>query len=280
MNVIISFIILFLISFVLTFSVRKYALRKNIIDLPNFRSSHMKPTPRGGGVAIVISVLMALLYSYISQFISLNDFFIIGGSCLLIALLGFCDDHAHINSMLRLSIHFITATFIVFSLNGFAQVSVFNNLNLGFFTNILAILFLVWMLNLYNFMDGINGIASIEAISVGLSLALLYSWYDINNFILLAITSIVCGFLVWNFPKAKIFMGDVGSSFLGFLFAILALYALKIDFKLFLAWIICLGVFIVDATFTIIRALLHKDLKVKTSHIYSNLSDNSGMWSA
>ncbi|ELW95560.1 glycosyltransferase, group 4 domain protein [Acinetobacter baumannii OIFC338] len=85
------------------------------------------------------------------------------------------------------------------------------------------------MLNLYNFMDGINGIASIEAISVGLSLALLYSWYDINNFILLAITSIVCGFLVWNFPKAKIFMGDVGSSFLGFLFAVLALYALKID---------------------------------------------------
>ncbi|MDR8377947.1 glycosyl transferase, partial [Acinetobacter baumannii] len=109
-------------------------------------------------------------------------------------------DHAHINSMLRLSIHFITATFIVFSLDGFAQVSVFNNLNLGFFTNILAILFLVWLLNLYNFMDGINGIASIEAISVGLSLALLYSWYDINNFILLAITSIVCGFLVWNFP--------------------------------------------------------------------------------
>ncbi|MFX8640980.1 glycosyl transferase, partial [Acinetobacter baumannii] len=149
MNVIISFIILFLISFVLTFSVRKYALRKNIIDLPNFRSSHVKPTPRGGGVAIVISVLMALLYSYISQFISLNDFFIIGGSCLLIALLGFCDDHAHINSMLRLSIHFITATFIVFSLDGFAQVSVFNNLNLGFFTNILAILFLVWLLNLY-----------------------------------------------------------------------------------------------------------------------------------
>lgn len=87
MNVIISFIILFLISFVLTFSVRKYALRKNIIDLPNFRSSHVKPTPRGGGVAIVISVLMALLYSYISQFISLNDFFIIGGVvCLLLSL--------------------------------------------------------------------------------------------------------------------------------------------------------------------------------------------------
>ncbi|MBP2811677.1 MraY family glycosyltransferase [Acinetobacter baumannii] len=270
MNVIMSFIILFLISFVLTFSVRKYALRKNIIDLPNFRSSHVKPTPRGGGVAIVISVLMALLYSYISQFISLNDFFIIGGSCLLIALLGFCDDHAHINSMLRLSIHFITATFIVFSLDGFAQVSVFNNLNLGFFTNILAILFLVWLLNLYNFMDGINGIASIEAISVGLSLALLYSWYDINNFILLAITSIVCGFLVWNFPKAKIFMGDVGSSFLGFLFAVLALYALKIDFKLFLAWIICLGVFIVDATFTIIRRILRgeKIYQAHRSHAY------------
>ena len=114
--------------------------------------------------------------------------------------------------MLRLSIHFITAIFIVFSLNGFDQVTVFNNLNLGFYQHS-CYSFLVWMLNLYNFMDGINGIASIEAISVGLSLALLYSWYDINNFILLAITSIVCGFLLWNFPKAKIFMGDVGSSF-------------------------------------------------------------------
>ncbi len=79
----------------------------------------------------------------------------------------------------------------------------FNNLNLGFFTNILAILFLVWMLNLYNFMDGINGIASIEAISVGLSLALLYSWYDINNFILLAITSLSVVFSYGIFQKLK-----------------------------------------------------------------------------
>ncbi|NUF13991.1 glycosyl transferase, partial [Acinetobacter oleivorans] len=82
--------------------------------------------------------------------------------------------------------------------------------------------------------------------------------------------SIVSGFLFWNFPKAKIFMGDVGSSFLGFLFAVLALYALKIDFNLFLAWIICLGIFIVDATFTLVRRIFRgeKIYQAHRSHAY------------
>ncbi|MDV4264906.1 glycosyltransferase family 4 protein [Acinetobacter seifertii] len=270
MNIVIPLILFFILSFTLTYCVRKYALRKNIIDLPNFRSSHVAPTPRGGGLAIVLTFMLALFYCFINQLISFNEFFVIGGGCLGIAILGFCDDHTHINSMLRLTIHFIAAIFIVFNLRNFNQVIVFNCLNLGFFTNILAVLFLVWMLNLYNFMDGINGIASIEAISVGVNLALLYGWYGSNNFILLVIASIVSGFLFWNFPKAKIFMGDVGSSFLGFLFAVLALYALKIDFNLFLAWIICLGIFIVDATFTLVRRIFRgeKIYQAHRSHAY------------
>lgn len=270
MSVVIPLILFFLLSFTLTYCVRRYALRKNIIDLPNFRSSHVAPTPRGGGLAIVLTFMLALFYCFINQLISFNEFFIIGGGCLGIAILGFCDDHTHINSMLRLTIHFIAAIFIVFNLSDLSQVAVFNDLSLGFFTNILAVLFLVWMLNLYNFMDGINGIASIEAISLGINLALIYGWYGSNNFILLAIASIVSGFLFWNFPKAKIFMGDVGSSFLGFLFAVLALYALKMDFNLFLAWIICLGIFIVDATFTLVRRIFRgeKIYQAHRSHAY------------
>lgn len=273
---ILTILIFFILTFSMTYFMRVYALKKNIIDNPNERSSHSIPTPRGGGVAVVVSYIlgvMLLIYlDYLSQQIGLT--LIVSG--FIIALLGFFDDHGHINSMFRLAIHFMVAIGVVVSLGGFSEVKIFNNFLLGFSANIIAVLFLVWLLNLYNFMDGINGIASVEAITTLMSMVVIYFIFNIqlNIEILWLLSACAFGFLLWNFPKAKIFMGDACSGFLGLTLGILALIALKENLALFCAWIICLGVFIVDATFTLIRRVLggYKMYDAHRSHAYQILS--------
>lgn len=273
---ILTTLIFFILAFSMTYFMRVYALKKNIIDNPNERSSHNIPTPRGGGVAVVVSyiigVILLIYLDQLSQHIGLT--LIVSG--FIIALLGFLDDHGHINSMLRLAIHFMVAIGVVVSLGGFSEVKIFNDFSLGFSANIIAVLFLVWLLNLYNFMDGINGIASVEAITTLMSIAVIYFILNLqlNIEILWLLTACVFGFLLWNFPKAKIFMGDACSGFLGLTLGILALIALKENLALFCAWIICLGVFIVDATFTLIRRVLsgHKMYDAHRSHAYQILS--------
>lgn len=276
MSIFLLIIIGFLAAFSLTGYMRQYALKKNIIDKPNERSSHTMPTPRGGGVAVVISYLLSLAgLIYLGYLVpSIGIIVIVAG--FIIALLGFLDDHGHINALVRLAIHFMVAIGVVVALGGFTEVTIFDGLQLGFVANIIAVLFLVWLLNLYNFMDGINGIASIEAITSALSIALIY-WMlypTVNNQVLWLMAATVFGFMLWNFPKAKIFMGDACSGFLGLVLGIWALYALKQDIALFCAWIICLGVFIVDATFTLIRRVLggYKMYDAHRSHAYQILS--------
>lgn len=276
MSIFLLIIVGFFAAFSLTGYMRQYALKKNIIDNPNERSSHSIPTPRGGGVAVVVSyivgVILLIYFGHLSQHIGLT--LIVSG--FIIALLGFLDDHGHINSMLRLAIHFMVAIGVVVSLGGFSEVKIFNDFSLGFSANIIAVLFLVWLLNLYNFMDGINGIASVEAITTMMSMVVIYFIFNLqlNIEILWLLTACVFGFLLWNFPKAKIFMGDACSGFLGLTLGILALIALKEDIALFCAWIICLGVFIVDATFTLIRRVLSGYIMYDAhrSHAYQILS--------
>ncbi|WP_374572214.1 glycosyltransferase family 4 protein [Acinetobacter sp.] len=275
-----SCIAFFILSLLFTGYMRHYALKKNIIDNPNERSSHSVPTPRGGGVAVVLSYLLALSFLIYTNQLNNDIGLTLIGAGLVISVLGFLDDHGHINSMIRLAIHFIAAISAVASLGGFSAVAVFNGFQLGFAANIIAVLFLVWLLNLYNFMDGINGIASAEAITSALSMAFLY-WMlsPVLNFqALLLLAAAVSGFMLWNFPKAKIFMGDACSGFLGLTLGILALYALKQDLALFCAWLICLGVFIVDATYTLIRRILtgHKMYDAHRSHAYQILSRKVG----
>lgn len=273
-------IVFFILTLLFTGHMRHYALKKNIIDNPNERSSHSVPTPRGGGVAVVCSYLVALAILMYSQQLELQTGFTLLAAGFVIALLGFLDDHGHINSMLRLAIHFLVAIAVVVSLGGFGEVIVFNGVQLGFIANIIAVLFLVWLLNLYNFMDGINGIASVEAITATVSMAILYLLLSIslNSEILWLLAACVCGFLLWNFPKAKIFMGDACSGFLGLTLGILALVALKENLALFCAWIICLGVFVVDATYTLIKRVLsgHKMYDAHRSHSYQILSRKCG----
>ncbi|MFG0467518.1 glycosyltransferase family 4 protein [Pseudomonas putida] len=268
-------------SLLLTAALRRYALNKQIIDVPNARSSHTMPTPRGGGVAIVLSFLVCLPLLGVTGGVPLTEVVAIGGAGALIAIIGFMDDHGHIAARWRLLGHFAAAAWMLYWLGGLAPLQVFGfTFDLQWFGFILAVFYSVWMLNLYNFMDGIDGIASVEAVTACLGMVLLPALAGEPQLMALPLllAAATLGFLFWNFPPAKIFMGDAGSGFLGIVLAGLSLQAAWASPQLFWCWLILLGVFVVDATFTLIRRLLRGDkvYEAHRSHAYQFASRHYG----
>ncbi|WP_313296025.1 glycosyltransferase family 4 protein [Pseudomonas sp.] len=260
-------------SWLMTAGLRRYALERSVMDVPNARSSHTVPTPRGGGVAIVLSFLLALFGFMLTGTSQIDALVALGGAGSLIAVIGFMDDHGHIAARWRLLGHFIAAGWMLVWLGGLAPLTIFGwQVDLGWLGGLLAAVYLVWLLNLYNFMDGIDGIASVEAITVCLGAALLYVLAGLHAFtaLPLLLAAAVGGFLFWNFPPAKIFMGDAGSGFLGIVLGGLSLQAAWLSPTLFWCWLILLGVFIVDATYTLIRRVMRGDrvYEAHRSHAY------------
>lgn len=273
--------VVFFVSLVLTGGLRRYALARSLMDIPNARSSHSVPTPRGGGVAIVLGFLSVLPILAFLGGLSWTFTWALLGAGAGIALLGFLDDHGHIAARWRLLGHFLGAAWALFWLGGLPSFELFGFvLDLGWLGHVLAAIYLVWMLNLYNFMDGIDGIASVEAICVCLGACLLYWLGSFETLILapLVLAMAVAGFLYWNFPPARIFMGDAGSGFLGVILGLLSLQAAWASPKLIWVWLILLGVFIVDATVTLLRRLLRGDkvYEAHRSHAYQFASRHYG----
>lgn len=271
--IVLLFLLAFLSSLWLTGVLRRYALTRSLLDLPNARSSHTVPTPRGGGVAIVLTFLLGLPLLLWADAITWREMLGFGGAGVLVALVGFIDDHRHIAARWRLLAHFVAATWALLWMGGLPPLSLFGmvvDANWG--VHALSLLYLVWLLNLYNFMDGIDGLAGVEAVSVCLGGALLY-WLTATGgawgmpTLLLAAAA---GFLCWNFPRARIFMGDAGSGFLGLMFGLFSLQAVWVSPSLFWAWLILLGVFIVDATLTLLRRLQRRQklYEAHRSHAY------------
>ncbi|HVT62298.1 MAG TPA: glycosyltransferase family 4 protein, partial [Legionellaceae bacterium] len=248
---------------------RGYAVSKHIIDIPNNRSAHCVPTPRGGGIIFVGCFLLIMFYYYPLHFIILPI------SALGVAILGYWDDKYSLSAKKRLLSHFFLSTLAVIILSPLPPISIGAwIIPSSIWLTLLGVLFLVWMLNLYNFMDGINGIAGSEAICVALGLAMIY-WVTGHldvMYLPLLLAAAVMGFLVWNFPKARLFMGDVGSGFLGFIFGIWSLQSLYFDAHLFWSCLILLGVFIVDATTTLLIRMLRKQPlhKAHSQHAYQH----------
>src|SRR5690554_4866893 len=163
-------------SLLLTWVLRRYALSRSLMDIPNARSSHSVPTPRGGGVAIVLAYLAVL--PVVGYYGWLSWPLVIGllGAGAWVAIVGFLDDHGHIAARWRLLAHFIGAGWLLAWLPELPALAIFGTVfDLGLIGYVLAALMLVWLLNLYNFMDGIDGIASVEAITVCVGGALLYA---------------------------------------------------------------------------------------------------------
>lgn len=246
----------------LTGRIRRYGLRQGILDVPNERSSHSVPTPRGGGLAFV-AVLSAALALFLVQFPTLRNVWLaLLTGALLVAAIGWWDDRRGLSGGVRFAVHTVSAVSSVALLGGMPVLDLgFARLWLGMGGAVLAVVGIVWAVNLYNFMDGIDGLAAGEAVVVGTMagglLALAGDWeLAVASW---TVAAAVGGFLAWNWPPARIFMGDVGSGFIGYVFAVLALAAEGRGSLPLLVWVILLGVFAVDATATLLRRILHRE---------------------
>ena len=278
-------IAVFAISWMLTWSVRHYALARNIMDHPNHRSSHAVPTPRGGGVAFVAVFLLTIPFVTHRGLISWAGSLALMGAGLFIALLGFLDDHRPIAAHWRLAGHGLACLLTVYWLGGMPSIDFFTwTLPANLFLDGLAVLYLIWLLNLYNFMDGIDGMAGLEAVSVCLSIVCVYWFSGVPGLMALPLilAAAVAGFLFWNLPPARIFMGDVGSGCLGFILGVLSIQAAGVNRAYFWSWLILLGVFIVDATLTLLHRFVcgEKIYEAHRSHAYQHAARHFGRHSS
>ncbi|SDK05868.1 MraY family glycosyltransferase [Pseudomonas indica] len=261
------------LALLLTGVMRRYALSRSLMDIPNARSSHSQPTPRGGGVAIVVSFLAALPLLALHGLLPWPMLWAFLGAGGLAAGVGFLDDRSHVAPRWRLLAHFLAAFWLLAWVQGLPPLALLGrSLDLGGIGYVLAAFYLVWLLNLYNFMDGIDGIASMEAICVCLGGAVLYALIGQPLLALtpLLLVAAVAGFLYWNFPPARIFLGDSGSGFIGIVLGGLSLQAAWVDSRLLWGWLILLGVFLTDATLTLFRRLARGEriLEAHRSHAY------------
>lgn len=255
---------------------RRYALRRGLMDLPNARSSHSTPTPRSGGVAIVLATLLGLAALRALGFVDagLCNAMLGGGGA--IAIIGYLDDRFSLSALLRLVVHLAAAAWLLFCLGGLPPLALGGEpVDLGWTGNALALAAIVWVINLFNFMDGIDGIAASEAIFVSVAAAvLLHQDVMPASFVPAAwVFGAACaGFLIWNWPPAKIFMGDVGSGFLGFSIASLSLGATRETPAAAMVFLILGAVFFVDATTTLIRRM------VRGEHFYQAHRIHAYQW--
>jgi Fuc2NAc and GlcNAc transferase len=249
----------FALTLVTTLLIRAMARRAGLIDYPSQRSSHSIPTPRGGGLAIVAIASAGFIVLRLSGALSERLLFALLAG-LLVAAIGFVDDRRPTSSVVRLSIHFAAAALALALLGGAPPIQVGNSLlHLGPGGAVFGAVAMVWTVNLFNFMDGIDGIAASEAIFVlcaagGLSLSSGQPTALTAAELLLAAASL--GFLFWNWPPARIFMGDVGSGYLGYGIALFALASGHENPVAPLAWLTLGAAFFVDATVTLARRLM------------------------
>lgn len=263
----------FLVSLLVTHLVRYYAIRHSLIDIPNSRSSHSEPTPRGGGLAIVLTWFLGLAILIVFERFDprVGLALLVGGA--LVAGIGWLDDRRGISAGARAVVHVLAAIWAVWCLGGFRSLNVGATVvSLGTAGSVLAVVGITWLVNLYNFMDGIDGLAGGEAMSVALVGGVLLAHAGATGFALavFSLAAAVAGFLVLNWPPAKIFMGDVGSGLLGYALAVIALASERAGAVPSLVWVVLLGVFIVDATATLMYRFLKGErwYQAHRSHAY------------
>jgi Fuc2NAc and GlcNAc transferase len=267
-----------LFSALLTEWVRRVALARGILDSPNERSSHVRPTPRGGGIAIVVSSLAGMILVAALGYMDARLVYALTGGGASVALVGHLDDRGRIGIAARFMVHIAAAIWAVAWIGWPTTVPMGEGtLHIGAFGAVLSVLGIVWALNLFNFMDGIDGIAASEAFFMAGAGALLAQVAGLGAGIQVAglvVAAASAGFLLWNWPPARIFMGDVGSGYLGFVLAVIALAATRERAVMLPIWLILGGVFIVDATLTLFRRLVRRErfYEAHRSHAYQWLA--------
>ncbi len=266
-----------LFSFFLTKKVYLYLNRKNIIDVPNQRSLHIVPKVRGGGIAILLSYEIFILIMFSFNYLNKDIYYtqVLGG--LLIGFVGWHDDKGDVPVLLRFVLQIVSAIVLLYFFNWFSQLNILGmQYNLLMTGNVIFALYTVWLINLYNFMDGIDGIAISQLIVPSIFIAVFFTLQGHLDVAVLAVI-MVCSalpFYKYNWPSSKMFMGDVLSGFLGFYFASLTLYINNYLNLSFLLIPVLLAPFIFDATFTLIKRLLKREKvwRAHNSHYYQQFA--------
>jgi Fuc2NAc and GlcNAc transferase len=262
---------------ILTDFARRYATRRNILDIPNARSSHSLPTPRAGGLALVATYAIALPVLGLGRLMDSTSvmFLLVCGG--IVAVAGFVDDRRSLPASVRLCAHVLAAgIFLIWMYRQSAPwlpALGFGNVWVGVPCALFA---LTWCTNLFNFMDGIDGLAGSEAIFVTGASAWINSRQGDTGITaaMLCLCAASAGFLIWNWPPAKIFMGDVGSGFLGLMIPMLDLEASVRAAIPLQVWIILGGLFLSDATVTLVRRIAGGErwAQAHRSHAYQRLA--------
>ena len=254
------FLIILCLSYVGVAFVRRRGIRQNRVAMPNERSLHSEPVPYGGG--LVIAIVCILAYLPISYF-PLNTFswgYFAGA--VLVTLISYIDDVHRLGTPIRFTAHSIAAILVIVDLDTWHGITMLGGLQLGNWAYVLTFIWIVWMVNAYNFMDGIDGLAGLQSVIAGAGWLALGFVLDMPALYLLGgvIAASSLGFLIQNWPPAHIFMGDVGSAFLGYTFAVLPLLARHMATHAWdllpIAAVLFVWFFLFDSAFTRLRRLL------------------------
>lgn len=267
------FVPLFL-SLALTYVIKNRLANILQLDIPNDRSSHRIPTPRGGGLSFVIIYLIGLAIFFDLEAISTSTYIGLSIPLIMVGGIGYIDDKGHVPAKWRLLIHFLSASITAYILTPFTIPD--TPPYYCVIVLILCTIYLAWLINLFNFMDGIDGIAAAEALTVILAMIIIHisiSSYD-TVAILIFLAGAVSGFLFFNISPAKIFMGDIGSGSLGIMLGGLTLYSLLSSSEIFIAWNIMMAAFITDATLTLLKRLINREkiFEAHNNHMYQRAS--------
>lgn len=274
------FLVVFALSYLGVGIFRRWSSNKGLFDIPNERSSHREPVPRGGGVVIVglclsLYILIAFFYRDALSWGYL-------AAAVLIAVISWLDDLYSVPIVWRLLVHCLAATLLIWDVGYWREVYLpvaAVTVTVGVLGAAITGIWLVWIINAYNFMDGIDGLAATQAITAGLG------WMAIGHFLGLSGIYLFCGviaaasagFLVHNWNPARIFMGDVGSAFLGFTFAAMPLIVGRSSdqFSPYLAFagVLILWPFVFDTLLTLIIRLARGERvwKAHREHLYQRL---------
>lgn len=253
----------------------------NLVNVPNARSSHLKPTPNGGGLGIVVasSLAGATLILYAGWTLG----WLILGPALVLAAIGLRDDVRHVSTRIRFGVQIAVCGAMLFALGDLPGIAIYSGQDIelrGWALKCVLLLAAVWWINLFNFMDGIDGIAGMQAIFMLLSAAGLAvlahpeALYSPVWVWMVCIVAATFGFLLLNWPPAKIFMGDVGSTWLAFVVFALALLSVKAGWLSYTSWLVLSALFVADATVTLVTRMLRGErwYQAHRSHAYQRLS--------
>lgn len=259
--------VFFALSVVGTWLALGYSRQRQLVDLPGERRSHRVPTPRGGGIGLVLAIAVAavaLAVRYPNDTVLLAAFV---AALLLVAGIGWLDDHRPLPARVRLGVHALAALVLASAYWGVER-------HLGMAAG--AFFAALVLTNAWNFMDGIDGIAATQAILVGAALA--FGNDGAWQWLALALVAAAGGFLPFNLPRARIFLGDVGSGALGLAVAALVVSAGRGDPASWLLLLLPLSAFLVDTGLTLLRRIVRRERwwAAHVQHAYQRLAARTG----